>query len=119
MNLHQEFEEAMAVHNGAEAAAWMAGQIERLLAHWQHDGFGREQARQLICINLGYMAAHHGREAQRRVFDLYGALHPMVLMMSEEERKDRQFVFEFSDAELFEAAARWRGRFGLPAAPGR
>lgn len=107
MRLLEEYDSAMAVNTQTEAALWMAAQVRKFLEHWQHSGMGRDEARQMICLNLAYTAGLHGPEAQERVFRLYGALHPLVTCMTKEERKGRQFIHEFSYQELRQAADRW------------
>lgn len=107
MPLLDEYREAMAVHTHTEARVWMAAKIREFLDRWQHDSMGWEQARGLICIQLAYAAGLHGADAQERVYQLYGAIHPSILAMSKEETKGRLFPHEFSDAELRNAAGRW------------
>lgn len=107
MRLLEEYRDAMDVQTYTEARLWMAAQVREFLHHWQHDAVGWDQARGVICINLAYAAGMHGPEAQQRVYDLYGAVHPSVLALSKEERRGRQFPFEFSDIELRVGAERW------------
>lgn len=110
MKLLDEYKEAMSVQTVTEARMWMAKRVREFLKHWQHENMGWDEARRLISINLAYVAGMHGPDAQERVYQLYGAIHPTVLAMTKEERKGRQFPHEFTDAELRQAADRWVGQ---------
>jgi hypothetical protein len=100
----QDYQEAMAVQTVTEARMWMAARIREFLKHWQREGMGREEARRLICINLAYNAGKLGAKEQERVYQLYGALHPLVLCMTKEQRKGRQFLHEFTQEEIRQAS---------------
>jgi hypothetical protein len=102
-----DYEIATSFPTITEACEWMQRRVRKFLADWQHEGLGYDGARQLICIQLAYIARLRGPDDERLVYRLYGAIHPLVLFMTKEERKGRQFPHEFTEAELRQAADRW------------
>lgn len=101
-----DYEEAIAVHTVTEAREWMARRVRKFLNDWQHEALSYDAGRLLVCVQLAWVAHLRGPDAERRVYRLYGAVHPLVLFMTKEERKGRQFPSEFSDAELRQAGER-------------
>lgn len=111
MLVSNDYLDALSVVTVTEAHLWMAERVRQFLDHWQHEGFGFAEARTLICLDLAYVAGRYGEDAQRNAYRLYGAVHPLVLFMTKDERRGRQFLFEFTEPELQHAAARAGGLY--------
>ena len=72
ITIGEKYGPAMSVKTREEAAAM----FERLVAHNMSQGHTREQAVNIEKQNLGYYAGYYDLETQRRVQELYGAVHP-------------------------------------------
>lgn len=72
----EQFDEAMACKDKAEADAWLESEIERYLLMPDFHG-DRSEAERVIRTNLGYMAGYYDQTASQKVFDLFGAPHPI------------------------------------------
>lgn len=114
VTFREEFESAMQVNTKAEAAVWLYERAAQLIRTEKLFGpevpgvpLNTELAVALIRTNLGYMAGYYGQEAQIKALDYYGALHPVVESMTAEQRRGRNFAFQFSAEELMEAGRNW------------
>lgn len=70
----QQFDEANACKTEVEAAAWLEKEIAR---HVKEFGQTPEKAKEVILINIGYMAGYYDSETAHRINRLFGAEHPI------------------------------------------
>lgn len=71
-----QFKEALACSNKAEADKWLLSEIERYYTLPDFNG-GEAEAKKIILPNIGYMAGYYGRKEQEKIYELFGAEHPI------------------------------------------
>jgi hypothetical protein len=70
----QQMDEALACKTKEEATAWLEKEIAGHVGEYQQSP---EDARKVILSNIGYMTGYYGQDVADRMFDLFGAVHPI------------------------------------------
>jgi hypothetical protein len=70
----EQFKEALACETKEQADQWFTAEVK--LYETEH-GIAAEEAITTIRANLGYMAGYHDHAAAKKMFDLFGAIHPV------------------------------------------
>lgn len=70
----QQFDEAIACTDKKQADRWLALEITR---YQQAFGHTKDQAKEVILENLGYIAGYYDHETAQKVYHLFGAVHPI------------------------------------------
>lgn len=74
MTYREQFDSAMKCTTKEEAQKWLSDEVIR----YQMDySMPAPEAKQVILINLGYMAGYGDGSEGRKVLDLFGAAHPI------------------------------------------
>ncbi len=83
----EQFKEALACRNTAEADFWLEGEIDVVVADWNAKGDAdyrrksdfakRLKAKETILNNLGYMAGYYDSATAKKISELFGAKHPI------------------------------------------
>lgn len=72
----EQFKEALACETKEQAEKWMLAEIERYYSLPDFSG-GEGEARKIILCNIGYMAGYYGQAEQEKIYNLFGAEHPI------------------------------------------
>jgi len=70
----EQFDEALACKDSVEAGAWLEQEISRYKIEFD---IVQEKARETIMANLGYMAGYYDHVTADRIYELFGAVHPI------------------------------------------
>lgn len=75
MTYQEQFDSAMKCTSAKEASAWLATEIRR----YRREGglTVGEDPKAVILANLGYMAGYCDVATRQKVYDLFGAEHPI------------------------------------------
>jgi hypothetical protein len=72
----EQFESALKCENREEAQAWLDAELNEIAANG--DERDPEEIVAVIKSNIGYMAGYYGRSAQRKIWELFDAPHPIL-----------------------------------------
>lgn len=97
--LDDEFDEALSCEDRVQADAWLYREAVWLCNEFPEEGYTIQRAQQLIRQNLGYYAGYIGPEAQRKIYELFDAPHPILGTPAQME--------SLSPEEIFELGQRW------------
>jgi len=84
------YEAALACETRAQASAWMKCEMKKL----EDRGYNPEEARHLLLSNLGYNAGYYDHSMSEKVFNLFGAVHPILGAPWEKEGLNPEEVFQ-------------------------
>lgn len=70
----EQFKEALACETKEQADQWFAAEVKRCEMEL---GIAADEAPTIIRANLGYMAGYYDQSAAKKMFDLFGAIHPV------------------------------------------
>ena len=98
MTSGEQFVLAMEIRTRQEAQRWMLKEIARVRR--ESRALDDQDARILIQLNLAKLAAVHSPAAAEKMLHLFDAVHPLIFQMTDEERRCRNLLSEFSAEEI-------------------
>jgi hypothetical protein len=72
----EQFTAALRCETKEQADIWMSDEIQFYLDNYP-EVTSPEQAATVIMANIGYYAGYYGPETQQKIYDLFGAVHPI------------------------------------------
>lgn len=72
----EQFKDALKCTTKEEAMAWLDKEVAEICADPEVTKTPDEM-RKIVLSNLGYMAGYYDRETAQKIYDLFGAVHPV------------------------------------------